>query len=65
MSQVKCRGSFKAGTACGVCARCTSRNYTIADAETAREAEAKRLAKLPANRVKPNTVKVEQSSQEE
>lgn len=54
-----CRGSFKVGTACGLCARCKSRGYSVEKKEKAIEAEKERTKDFPANRVKPREQKVD------
>lgn len=53
-----CDGSFKVGTACGVCARCKSRGYSLEKKEQAIAAEKERTKDLPADRVKLREQKV-------
>ena len=53
-----CDGSFKVGTACGVCARCKSRGYSLEKKAAAIEAEKERTKDFPQNRVKSREQKV-------
>lgn len=49
----RCRGSFRLGTACANCDRCTEKGYTETKQKEAQDAYKEKLKTLPADRVKP------------